>query len=287
MLPHVPAHAERHLGAGGEVQKGLYVGGRLDRDPVALARGIRRDDPLREADARHGKDALHGPDQIDEGGKVVRPHVEDRAAARLEEELRVGMPVLHPVRHQERRSRQDPSDGAVIDELASQTPAPAEKGVRGAAEEKAAGLRLLDQDAAFLEIDREGLFGEDVLAGAERRQRHAEMGAGDRQVDDEVDVLARQEFVDRHSLDVEAARLCLRGLGPRIRTGPQGEPAIGRDVLEVDGRDVAAADHANVKGVHGLKPSRLDGCRGWRAIRSPPTGPEPPRRTGGVSSRRP
>ena len=101
----------------------MHVGRRLDRDPVALARGFRRDDALREADARHGQHALHGPDQVDEGGEVVRRHVEDRAAARLEEELRIGMPVLHPVRHQERRSRQDPSDGAVVDELAGEAPA--------------------------------------------------------------------------------------------------------------------------------------------------------------------
>ena len=64
---------------------------------------------------------------------------------------------------------------AVIDELAGEASAGAEEGVGRAAEMKAARLGLVDELAALLEIDGEGLFREDVLAGAERRERHAEM----------------------------------------------------------------------------------------------------------------
>ena len=84
--------------------------------------------------------------------------------------------MLHAVRHQEGGSRQDAADLAVVDELAREASAGAEEGVRRAAEMQAAGLRLVDQLAALLEIDGEGLFREDMLAGAQRRERDAEMG---------------------------------------------------------------------------------------------------------------
>ena len=42
---------------------------------------------------------LTGPMQVDEVGDVVGPDVEDGAGAGLEEEVRVGVPVLHAAAH--------------------------------------------------------------------------------------------------------------------------------------------------------------------------------------------
>ena len=75
------------------------------------------------------------------------------------------MPVLHAVRHQEGRSGEDSADRSIIDELAGEASAGAEEGVGRAAEVKTAGLRLVHQLAALLEVDSEGLFRKDVLAG--------------------------------------------------------------------------------------------------------------------------
>ena len=85
-----------------------------------------------------------GPIRLTRVLKIIGRHVEDRAAAGLEEEFRIGMPMLHAVRHQEGRSREDAADRAIIDELAGEASAGAEEGVRRAAEVKAAGLRLVD-----------------------------------------------------------------------------------------------------------------------------------------------
>ena len=58
--------------------------------------------------------------------------------------------------------------------LRARLSAAAEEGVRRAAELQAAGFASSTQLAALLEVDGEGLFGVDVLAGAQRRERYAE-----------------------------------------------------------------------------------------------------------------
>ena len=113
---------------------------------------------------------------------------------------------------------------------------------------KAARLGLVDEPAALLEIDREGLFREDMLAGAQRRERDAEMGGRHGEVDHEIDVVAGQELIDRQRLDAVAACLSLRDLGPHVGAGPQRQAAIGGNVLEVDAGNVAASDDADVEG---------------------------------------
>jgi hypothetical protein len=141
-------------------------------------------------------------------------------------------------------------DLAIVDEVAGQAPAGAEEGIRGAAEVKAAGFRLVHEPASLLEIDREGLFREDVLASAQCRERHAEMGSRDSEVDHEVDILAGEKLIDGQGLDAVSARLRLRHLRLHVRAGAKGEAAICGDVLEIDARDVAASDDADVEGVH-------------------------------------
>ena len=44
VLPHVPAHAERHLRTRGELEQRRHVGGSLDGDALALA--LRLDCPI-------------------------------------------------------------------------------------------------------------------------------------------------------------------------------------------------------------------------------------------------
>ena len=63
----------------------------------------------------------------------------------LKKKLRVRMPVLHAMRHQEARAGQDGSDLAAIDQFAGQPSAGAEERVRRAAEFQPAPVRLLHQ----------------------------------------------------------------------------------------------------------------------------------------------
>ena len=143
---------------GGELQKRRHGGGRLDHDPVALGGESAVTTRSGNPDAGHRKNTLHGSDEIDESAQIVRRHVEDRPSARLEEEFRIRMPVLHAVRHQEGRSRQDASDLTRRRRATLRGARPRPGTCRGAAEEAATGLRLVDQLAALLEVDREGLL---------------------------------------------------------------------------------------------------------------------------------
>jgi hypothetical protein len=86
----------------------------------------------------------------------------------------------------------------------------------------------------LLEIDREGFLREDMLAGAERRERDAEMGARHREVDHEIDIIPGEELVHGEGFDAVPAGLSLGGFRPHVRAGPKGQALIGRDVLEID-----------------------------------------------------
>ena len=57
-----------------------------------------------------GGDPGDRPEQVDQLGHVVGPDVVDRAAAALEEELGVRVPVLHPVRQHGRGAGDRPAD---------------------------------------------------------------------------------------------------------------------------------------------------------------------------------
>ena len=58
-----------------------HVGVDLDRDALARARpGL--DEPLLQRPDRRPHHRPHGPEQVDQRGEVVRPHVEERPAAR-------------------------------------------------------------------------------------------------------------------------------------------------------------------------------------------------------------
>ena len=121
----------------------------------------------------------------------------------LEEELRIGMPVLHAVRHDEGGAGEHAADHALVDQLPRQPPARAKERVGRASDHQAARLGLGDDLAPHVDVDRERLLGEDVLAGRERGERHGRMRRRHGKVHDDVDVVARKQRIDRHCLYAE------------------------------------------------------------------------------------
>ncbi|MEJ0002812.1 MAG: hypothetical protein WDN30_03285 [Pararobbsia sp.] len=95
---------------------------------------------------------------LTELGQVVGPEIEDRAAARLEEELGVRMPVLHAVREHGDRAADRPADAAAVDRAARGLVRRAEEGIGRAAHAQALGVRRGDDGARGCELGGERLL---------------------------------------------------------------------------------------------------------------------------------
>ncbi|MGC4033329.1 MAG: hypothetical protein QM754_16680 [Tepidisphaeraceae bacterium] len=91
---------------------------------------------------------LAGPSRFSSARDVVRPHVEHRAAAGLEEERRVRVPVLVAAADHERGEADRLADQAVVDDLARRLQARAEEGIRRAADAEVSRLTVGDEFAA-------------------------------------------------------------------------------------------------------------------------------------------
>ncbi len=63
----------------------------------------------------HAGDALHRADQVDEGGNVIRTHVEHRSGTLAIVETGIGMPAFVAGTHEESGAGDGAADGAFID----------------------------------------------------------------------------------------------------------------------------------------------------------------------------
>src|SRR5262245_46908044 len=72
------------------------------------------DHALRPRDRTRGGDAGDRAQELDQRGQVVRPEVEERAGACLEEEGRVRVPVLRARRLEQGQTGDGPPDRAVV-----------------------------------------------------------------------------------------------------------------------------------------------------------------------------
>src|ERR687898_1657226 len=122
-----PNSAALEVHHAGDVGRGVHRDG-------GPREGFAGDSTLRERDARRPGDPPHGPHQGRERGEIVGSHIEHRASAGLEVEVRVRMPVLGDVAEHERRYGDGLSYDTLIHDLAAGLEAAAEKGVRGTAD---------------------------------------------------------------------------------------------------------------------------------------------------------
>ena len=249
--PDVEAHGDGGDGAVGHFEFAAEMGGDFDFDLFAEVDFV-GDDAFLEGDAGEGGDGLDRAHHDDEGGEVVGTHVEERAAALLIVEVGVGVPGLGAVTEHVGEGGDGFADGAGVDDLAGGLDAAAEDGVGRAADAEFAFLGFLEDLETFLVGEGEGFFAVDVLAGAEGGEVDADVGGGDGEVENGVDVGIGEEFLDGAGLEA-----VLDGLGAgeiHVEIGDGGEfrvGAVGREVLEVLAADVAAADDADAEGFGG------------------------------------
>ena len=219
-------------------------GRRVDRDLFSLAR-LRQDRALLRRRRGNRRHPAHRSDQLDQIGDIIRPDVEHRPGAGLEEEIRIRMPVLHAVSHHEARAAGDFSHLAAVDEIARKLMRAAEEGVGRRADAQALFLRPLLQVQPLPDRKHEGLFRIDVLAGVEHLLRHRVMRGRIRQVDHDVDVGCGEQAVHRLR-----PNLVLSGAGPcrghvDVRAGAHLDAAKQRRQSEIGRGDIAAADDAD------------------------------------------
>src|SRR5215831_913710 len=146
--PYVPAHGKHDVRSAREPNQSHHRRRRLDLDRMAVAWPTGGNDSLGKGRRRARLHACDRSNEIDQGGEIIRRHVEDRSAARFEQKFRVWMPVLHPVRHQEACAGEYPADSSCVDKFARQTSSSAEKGIRRAPELEAAPFSLSDERAS-------------------------------------------------------------------------------------------------------------------------------------------
>ena len=155
------------------------------------------------------------------------------------------MPALVPVAHPDRRRRHHAADAPGVDQGADGLVAGAQERVGRAADAQPALACGGQHFGAGCRIDGKGLLAVDVLAGLQRRQVHRRVCGRHCQVEDRLDVVAREQVVDLHHLQPELGADALRGIAIDVRTGDQVQHRVVRCRLQVGGADLPAADQTD------------------------------------------
>ena len=192
------------------------------------------------------RDAGDGPEQAHQRGEVVRPHVHQGSRALREQERRLRMPEVGPLRlerrlHEQRRADDPGRDGAL-----GGLEARPQDGVGSRADAHARGIRLGEQFARGLAVKAQRLLGPHVLARGDGGPGHLHVHLRDGEVHDEIDVRVGQHVLARApGADAVLLRLGPGALGQQVADGHDVDVGERRQVLEVGLADDAGADDAD------------------------------------------
>ena len=159
------------------------------RGPVAMVRSPRVRLPAPTTDDDR-------PEQRDQRGHVVRPHVHERPAAGHVVEVRVRVPALVARGDHGRGREHRRTDEPVVDRLARGLHARPQDGVRGAPDEHPGGPGRVEQ---LDRLDRRGgerLLAVQVLAGRDHALADLGVRRRDGEVEDDVDLVVGEQLVD-------------------------------------------------------------------------------------------
>ena len=173
-----------------------------------------------------------------------------RSAALEIIEAGVGVPTFVAAAQPEGCGRNWLADSAIVDDFARRLPAAAEEGIGRAANAQARRFGRADDPGAIVAADGQGLFAVDVLARCEDLQRYLGMGEGDSQVDDNVDVVARQQLVHAAGGQAVLGGEGLGAVGQDIGAGVELDHVKGRAAADVSRRDIARSDDADFQRLH-------------------------------------
>ena len=126
----------------------------------------------------------------------------------------------------ERHRRAPACRWRLVDELARGLQAAAEEGVGGAAHEQVFLSREREHARALGGLEREGFLAVRMLAGAQDALVHGGVRLRDGEVDDQVEVVVRQERVDGQRADAMLGRLGLGAGGVEVGAGDDFENGV-------------------------------------------------------------
>ena len=231
-----------------EVQQPHHMGRHIHRHDGPLER-LAQDRALGPGDTSGPGDTAHVTQRSDQGGKVVRPHVEHGSTAGFVVELGAGVPMFVAAAHHESGGRHRRADDAVVDEFARRLQPAAQEGVGRAADAQSFGGGEFEQFLSFRSTQRQRFLAVDRLARFQRGLGHTVMRAGNREIEHDVDLRIGQQFVHtQHTWDVPLSGGGFGGfpaqIGHRCDFNRR-QPLRHRKILFAD---VATANHADTGG---------------------------------------
>src|SRR5918995_5464215 len=235
-----PNSAALEIHHAGDVRRGVHRDG-------GPGEGFAGDRTLGERDACRPGDPPHGAHKGRERGEIVGAHVEHRASAGLEVEVRVRMPVLGAVAEHERRYGDELSYDPLVHDLAAGLEAATQEGVRGTADPEVSLGGHFQHPTPVLQAHCERLLGVYVLAGLQGRQRDLGVDQRDCQVEDDLDLFVGQQLLRAASLGhAVRLRLGFGALEQEVRTGDDLHVVERGPVLQIDAADLAAPDYSDL-----------------------------------------
>ena len=138
------------------------------------------------------------------------------------------------------------ADHAIVDGFARRLPAATEEGIGGAAHADASRFCCLDDRLAIGKFHCQRFLAIGVFARFDDLQRDLRMRGWKGQVDDDIDVIARQQVVHAASGQPMFGGECPRPVFDDIGAGGDLDDIKGRAAANISRRDVARADDANV-----------------------------------------
>ena len=147
---------------------------------------------------------------------VIRPEVENRSATVLEEERRVGVPVLHTVRQHRGGAGNRDADTAGVDCIATGLVRGAEERIRRTADPEAFRGGRLHHRLRRGKARGERLFQIDVLARLDDLQRHRCMRGRDSEVHHDLDIGIGEQRIDCNCVHAVFMRFSLGGVGADV-----------------------------------------------------------------------
>ena len=164
----------------------------------------------------------------------------------MEEELGVRVPGVGPGRLHEGESRKRCADRALLDQAQCRLLAGSQEGIGCSSDVQAEPGGLAEQRLAALAVECERLLGPDVLARGERLKGDLDVSGGDGQVDHDLDLGVREQFLDRSVAgDAVLLRLSLGAYQVDVGDEDYFEIGEGRQVVEVLAADDAGTDDAD------------------------------------------
>jgi hypothetical protein len=228
------------------------VGGYLDVDALAAV-GLGGDRSLVCGPRGRAGDALGRAQKRHQRRQVVRPHVEQRAAAAAVEEGGLGVPVLVAGGGPRRRRADRAADPAVVERRAGSLQARPQERVRRSADAQALALGGREDAPGLVGGDRERLLRVNVPALLQRPLDDGRVGGRRREVHDGLDVALGVQRPRIVGLDAVLCGLLAGALD--LDVGTRGDVVALEAVVgtQIGVADRSAADDPDVDRIHGCR----------------------------------